>query len=457
MTQIMSIVSKILVKAEAEMGNQRPFSLAMQFLILCLAGTLCLSTPLGAQTRTGFPPDLQNLIEEALKANSEVRQMRSLHTAAKETVKPAGALEDPEIGFSLKDIPTDNWAQNVEPMTQKMLEVSQKFPFWGKRRLRSEVAEEQARSEGYIYRDKANEVRAKVIIGYWSLSLAHVNFDLTQKNKQLWEQVVQVAETRYSVGQGQQADVLQAQVELGNYLDRLFQWTQKQESIRAELNALRSQPPQTPISRPQPLVARTSNLKLDELLAWAKARPQLQALKALIAKQEKAVDLAKKEYFPDAKVSLAWGFRETLATQQKQADMFTSTVMFNIPIWHASKIQPRIREEQAKQNAAKEAHQSAWNQLAAMIRDRHAKLQRLSRQITLLDQGIIPQARQAASASLASYQVGALDFAQLYQSQIAVYGAEMQLQEYLKDFEENWAEMEWLVGQELPRRPGGKK
>jgi hypothetical protein len=33
----------------------------------------------------------------------------------------------------------------------------------------------------------------------------------------------------------------------------------------------------------------------------------------------------------------------------------------------------------------------------------------------------------------------------------------MQLQEYLKDFEENWAELEWLVGSELARRPGGKK
>jgi hypothetical protein len=33
----------------------------------------------------------------------------------------------------------------------------------------------------------------------------------------------------------------------------------------------------------------------------------------------------------------------------------------------------------------------------------------------------------------------------------------MQLQEYLKDFEENWAELEWLVGSALSRRPGGKK
>jgi len=59
-------------------------------------------------------------------------------------------------------------------------------------------------------------------------------------------------------------------------------------------------------------------------------------------------------------------------------------------------------------------------------------------------------------AALASYQVGALPFNQLYQNQIAVYNAEMQLEEYLKDFEENWAELEWLVGQELPRPAGGK-
>jgi outer membrane protein TolC len=453
----MPILSNIFMKAGGEMANPRRLFRVALLLILCLAATFLLSPPSWAQNHSGLPPDLQALITESLQANAEVKQMRSLHTASKETIKPAGALEDPEVGFTLKDIPTDNWAQNVEPMTQKMLELSQKVPFWGKRRLRSEVAEEQARSDGHVYRDKTNEVRAKVIVGYWSLSLAHANFDLTQKNKQFWEQVVQVAETRYSVGQGQQADVLQAQVELGNYLDRLFQWTQKQESSRGELNALRSQPQQTPIARPQPLNARPFNLKLADLLSQAEARPQLQALKALIAKQEKAVNLAKKEYFPDAKVSLAWGFRETLATQQKQADMFTSTVMFNIPIWHASKIKPRIREEQAKQSAAREAHQSAWNQLAAMIRDRHAKLQRLSQQITLMDQGIIPQARQAAAATLSSYQVGALDFAQLYQSQITVYSAEMQLQEYLKDFEENWAELEWLVGQELPRRPGGKK
>ena len=431
----------------------------LPLFLLTLAWVLVTAATLAAADNGGLPPDLQALIAEALKANPEVKQMAALHSAAKETIRSAGALDDPELAFIIKDLPIDSWAFNKEDMTQKMLELSQKFPFPGKRRLRSEVAAEQARSEGFTYQDKANEVRAKVVIAYWGLSLAHTSYDLTHKNKIFWEQVVQVAETRYGVGQGTQADVLQAQVELGNYLDRLLQWTQRQESFRAELNALRAQPPQTPLSRPQPLQPQPFSLKLDHLLALAEARPQLQALKALVAKQEKSVDLARKEYYPDVTVSLAYGFRETLAPpiNQKQPDMFGSKVMFTLPIWYGSKIQPKIREELARQNAAREAHQSASNLLSGALKDRHAKLHRLSQQIALFHQGIVPQARQAASAALASYQVGALDFGQLYQNQIAVYNAEMQLQEYLKDFQENWAELEWLVGQELPRPAGGKR
>lgn len=413
------------------------------------------ATPSSA-SNDNLPGDLQALIGESLKANSEVKQMRSLFRASKEAVKSAGALDDPEAAFTIKDLPTDTWSFSQEDMTQKMFEISQKLPFPGKRRLRTEVAESQAQADAHSILEKINEIRAKVIIDYWNLALAYTSFDITQKNKLFWEQVVQVAETRYSVGQGNQADVLQAQVELGNYLDRLFQWTQKQESAKGDLNALRSKPAQTPLPKPLMLAPRPFNMKFEELLTKAEARPQLHALKALIAKQGKAVDLAKKDYFPDLTIGVNYGIREN-REDLKRSDMFGTKFMINLPIWQGSKIKPKIREEMAKEEAAKDAHQASWNQLVAAVKDRYVKLQRLSRQIALLDQGIIPQARQAASATLASYQVGSLDFAQLYQSQISVYNAELQLQEYLKDFEENWAELEWLVGQELPRTPGGKR
>jgi cobalt-zinc-cadmium efflux system outer membrane protein len=426
-------------------------------LVLGLIGTLSLSTVLLAQSHGNLPSDLQSLINEALKANPEIKQKGQLKAAAEEAIRPAGALDNPQAGFSILNLPTDTWSFAQEPMTQKAFSLSQKIPFPGKRRLRSEVAAEQARADELVYQDKLNEIRALVIQKYWTLALAYSGYDITQRNKEFWEQVVKVSETRYSVGQGRQPEVLQAQVELGNYLNRLLQWRQRQESVQADLNALRSKPPQTPINRPETLKPRPLTLKLDDLLARAKSRPQLESLKALIARQEKAVELAHKAYYPDFNIGLAYGLRENLDPPQKrnQPDFFSTAFMIDIPIWRASKIEPKIREQVKREGAAKEAYRSFWDQLAAAIKDRYVKLQRLHHQIILYDQGIIPQARQAASASLSDYSVGLLDFARMYQNQIAAFNAELALQEFLRDFELNWAELEWLVGAELPRPGGG--
>ncbi len=426
-------------------------------LLILLWGLLlpAFNVPAGAQEQAGLPGDLKTLIAEAVQANPAIREKAQMTTASKEAVRPAGALENPEVMVGLLNIPTNTWAFNQQDMTMQELAVTQKFPFPGKRRLRSEVAEEQSKSDDFSHQDKINEIRSRVIQGYWSLSLAYASFDITQRNKDMWHQVVEVAETRYAVGQGMQADVLQAQVELGNYLDRLFQWQQAQESISADLNALRSKPPNTTIARPQPLKLRPLNLSLEKLLAMAADQPQLQALKTQVSKQEKAVALARKEFYPDFGVGVAYGFRESQPSVNRP-DFFSASLSMSVPLWQNAKIRPKIREEQARKNAAQDAHQSSWDRIAASIKDRYATLQRLSQQIQLYGQGIVPQAHQAAEASLAAYRTGTLDFARLTQNYLAMYSAELKYQEYLKDYEGTWAELEWLVGQELPRF-GAKK
>jgi cobalt-zinc-cadmium efflux system outer membrane protein len=414
---------------------------------LLLAG----SGPLAAQESAGLPADLKAFIAEAIQANPAIKEKAQITTASKESIRPAGALDNPEVSLGFLNVPVDTFALNQVDMTNApQIAVRQKLPFPGKRRLRSELAEEQSRSDDFSHQDKINEIRSRVIQGYWSLALAYASYDITQKDKQLWQQVVEVAETRYAVGQGMQADVLQAQVELGNYLDRLFQWQQRQESISADLNALRSKPPGTAIARPQPLKPRPQTLNLDNLLALAAEQPQLQALKSQVAKQEKAVQLARKDFLPDFGVGVAYGFRENKPTVTRP-DFFSTTLSLDIPIWWKAKQKPKLREQKAREAAAQNAYQAYWDRAAAAIKDRYVTLQRLSQQIQLYGQGIIPQAHQAAEASLAAYRTGTLDFARLTQNYIAMYGAELKLQEYLKEYEGTWAELEWLVGQELPR------
>jgi cobalt-zinc-cadmium efflux system outer membrane protein len=428
--------------------SQRP---AFIFLLWGLF-FLAFSVPAAAQ-QAGLPTDLKTLISEALQANPAVKEKVQVQEASKEAIRPAGALDNPEVSLGLLNIPTDTFALNQVDMTNApQLAVRQKFPFPGKRRLRSEVAEEQSKADEFSLQDKVNEIRSRVIQGYWNLALAFASYDITQKDKELWQQVVEVAETRYAVGQGMQADVLQAQVELGNYIDRLFQWQQREASITADLNALRSKPPNTTIARPQPLKPRPFNLKLDNLLKLAAEQPQLQALKSQVSKQEKAVQLAHKDFLPDFGVGVAYGFRErNVQNGLDRPDFFSGTVSLDLPIWWKAKQKPKLREQKARKAAAENAYQSFYDRAAAAIKDRYVILQRLSQQIQLYGQGIIPQARQAAEASLAAYRTGTLDFARLTQNYLAMYSAELKYQQYLKEFEGTWAELEWLVGQDLPR------
>jgi cobalt-zinc-cadmium efflux system outer membrane protein len=162
------------------------------------------------------------------------------------------------------------------------------------------------------------------------------------------------------------------------------------------------------------------------------------------------VQLARKDFLPDFGVGVAYGFRENKPTVTRP-DFFSTTLSLDIPIWWKAKQKPKLREQKAREAAAQNAYQAYWDRAAAAIKDRYVTLQRLSQQIQLYGQGIIPQAHQAAEASLAAYRTGTLDFARLTQNYIAMYGAELKLQEYLKEYEGTWAELEWLVGQELPR------
>jgi outer membrane protein, heavy metal efflux system len=427
---------------------------------VCLGGILwgcfALSSVGWSQPLNHLPPDLKTYINEALQANPEIKRLVNLKKASQEAIRPAGALDDPMLTLGFFNLPTDTFAFNQVDMTQKGIGISQKFPFPGKRRLRSEIAEEQSKADDFALLDKLNETRAKVIQDYWGLSLAYTSFEITARNKNFWEQVVRVAETRYATGQGMQADVLQAQVELGNYLDRLLQWRQQRESYEAQLNALRDRPPATAINRPAAMRPRLFTLKLADAIKMLESRPQVKALKTQIDKQQKAVALARKDFYPDINIGVNYGFRESTPTGKYRPDFFTSFVSLNLPLWFGSKQLPRLREQEARQAAAENAYQAALNELSAAVRDRVNKLERLNQQIKLYAQDITSQAEQAANASLAAYQVGNLEFARLVQNQIAVYQAELRLQEYLKDFEQNWADLEILVGQELPQPPGGK-
>ncbi len=90
-----------------------------------------------------------------------------------------------EAGVLNLPINTFNFRQ--DDMTMKMLGLSQKLPFPGKRGLREDVAAKGAESAGFAYQETVNRVARDVRVDYYNLALVIESTGLVEKNKQIRE------------------------------------------------------------------------------------------------------------------------------------------------------------------------------------------------------------------------------------------------------------------------------
>jgi outer membrane protein TolC len=78
-------------------------------------------------------------------------------------------------------------------------------------------------------------------------------------------------------------------------------------------------------------------------------------------------------------------------------------------------------------------------------------LRRTRDQLTLLNDGILPQARTGLSSATASYQVAGVDFLTLLDAQVTLFRHELDYHRLLSDFATNLAALERAVGTEVLR------
>ena len=88
---------------------------------------------------------LEELIEEALASNPGLESLRHGFRAEQAAVPPAGALEDPRLRVDLSNVPLSEFDFGSTPMSGKELSLSQRLPYWGKRRGREQVAVDDER------------------------------------------------------------------------------------------------------------------------------------------------------------------------------------------------------------------------------------------------------------------------------------------------------------------------
>ncbi len=417
--------------------------------LTAVIGSMLLPIPLAVQAESLIwaPQTLGDLIGEGLGQNYEIQSLKDELERLTEEVPFAGALDDPRLGLGILNLPTDTFEFDQEPMTQKVIAIAQKIPWFGKLDLRSQAAALKAVRQKAVLEARKLELAKQIAVAFYQLGFVSRSLTINQRLTDIVNQLLRVAETRYATGGGLQQDVLQAQVELSKQLDEKIDLEKRRRTLSDRINELLNRERFTAIDPPTGL--ELMNLKLDgeELTAKGlRGNPQLDVKRADMAIADVQIELARKDFYPDMDISLSYGQREEDFTGRDLPDFVSGQVVINIPLWYKTRQEPKLAAALKARQAAANSYRNLARSLPYQVDALVTEIRNTQENYKLFTGALLLQADQWARSSLSAYEVGSLEFNTMINAHIRLLRLELQADGYLYNVYQKRAELEELIG-----------
>jgi outer membrane protein TolC len=387
-------------------------------------------------TVTGELFTLEESINIALRDNPGLAEMQARAEAMAAIPSQVGTLPDPRLSFNAMNLPTDTFDISQEPMTQLQFGISQAIPFPGKLALREQSAEYEAEAAA----DDVDETRLQLVRNvksiWWRLFYLDQALTIVSRNQELLRQFVEIAQTKYSVGQGLQQDVLLAQLELSKLLDLELRLQGARRNENARFNALLDISPDHEVHLPQQVDKHLPALATEQVLydLADQSRPLLAKQDNRIQAAQTRVKLAEKDFYPDFNAGAYYGFRdgENIGGDSR-SDLATFKFSMNLPLFTERKQKQAVSQRKSELLGQNYKLQDLRLLVQANISEAVSDYLRARDQSELFSTGIIPQATQTVSSMLAGYQVNKVDFLNLVRAQITLYNYEINYWQMLSE------------------------
>ncbi len=405
--------------------------------------------PVAAQQPPASEPvKLADLLREAEKNNPLIEAARRSWEAASYVPSQAGTLPDPQFmvqHFSVGS-PRPFAGYTNSDFAYIGFGVSQDFPFPGKLKLRRQLAEREAAS----LKESIEEVRRGVVeevkIAYFRLAYLRQALDILRRNEALLRQIEQISEAHYRVGEGNQQDVLRAQLERTKLLREITLNEQQTGQLEARLKQLLNRPQTSPDIVPQPLAPTPLPYTAEQLFArLGTENPGLRAQSELIRRQDVQVDIARKDFYPDFNLQYMWQHNAS-----NFRDYYMLTFGLRIPIYRRKKQQPELAQAREEQQRSRREYDAQLQQASFEVQNALVTVNTSAELLKTYREGLIPQASATFQAGLAAYQANRQDFETLLSAFLQVLQQDLEYWQTLAEHETALARIERLTGLTLP-------
>lgn len=421
------------------------------------SGVLIATLAVGSRpvtTRAQAPTRLGELYVQVSRDNPKVAASQALIRAAQARVPGAKRPPDPQLQLGFMNYSLPGLTPMV-PLGMTQLQVMQMVPLGGKLGLAGRVAGAQADATAERAQDVVWDLRNQTAMAFYDLYATDRQLDVARETLRLLQDIARTAESMYRVGEGRQADVLRAQVEIAKMTEDTLRMQAMRQTMIARLNALLNWADAdiAGIVRPVFPDSMPARAWLDSIAVTR--RPMIRAALQDVRAAEVSALLARKEIIPDLQIGVQYGRGATTMTDPagmtstKSENMGSLMIGASLPIFARDR-QYQMRNEANAMKAMAEAEVNAMRaETRGKIGEAYADLTRARDLAQLYRTTVLPQAEATVSSALSSYRVGKVDFMTLLDDQMTVNKYRQELVELEADEGKAWAELEMLTGREL--------
>ncbi|HXF12858.1 MAG TPA: TolC family protein, partial [Terriglobales bacterium] len=272
--------------------------LVVRLLTTALALTIPFALFGQASAAGSAPTPLSALLAEANTNNPQISAADQGWQAAKEVPRQVSALPDATFTYQQFSVgsPKPFAGYTNSNFSYVGIGASQELPYPGKLRLRGEAAQRAADVKGVEVDATRASIADAVKSDYLKLAYLQMTLGILQENERVLEQIIRDATAHYEVGQGSQADLLQAQVERTKLLREITSHSEQTELVEAQLKGMLNRDQDSPDIVTEPLTETPLQLTSAALLQLVRAHnPEVQVDASAVRKENAALKSAERE------------------------------------------------------------------------------------------------------------------------------------------------------------------
>jgi len=402
------------------------------------------------------PQPVDVFIRRALAENRTVQAAYHNVQSLKQRIPQVTALDDPVASNTVFPIPSVAPQYYLMGYNPYNLTLAQQFPWFGTLRLRGEAAERDVQVALAELAAAQLDTVAAVKRAYYSLHAVLKTDEILAENRKILEDFRSIARERLKTG-GKQDDLRRSEI-LISELDRdLANNQQGIASARAALARQLHVRPDAALETLPDLSLAAVPAEIDRLNRLAVAvRPELNGRLAAIARDEKAVELARKRFYPNVTLGLTYmDMERTNAIAPRTANGSPNVglfVGFNLPV-HQAKYQAGVFEAQERAIADAKLYEAQRDETLSEIQDLMVQSKVQQNVLTLLRDGILPRTRESLELIRSDYAKSNVDYATVLSALREVLQVQLQIAQVEAELGKALAGLERAVGCQINEHP----